>query len=95
VKLRFTPQARADLEAYIERVALDNAAAARAERIRITEALALISERPTLGRVEHLKGMRRPARGWPVPPLRIFYEVREAEIVVLTVRHGARRSITR
>jgi plasmid stabilization system protein ParE len=37
----------------------------------------------------------RAAHTWPLPPLRIFYERRGAELYIVRVRHQKRRPITK
>lgn len=37
----------------------------------------------------------RLVRSWPVPPLRVYYQRRADELVVLRVYHHARRPLTK
>jgi toxin ParE1/3/4 len=88
VRLRFTPRALAELDAilhYIEERSPHGAARVKA---RLLGLAGFIQSQPYGGRKTSEPGLRRIVAA-PYPYL-IFYEVKDDEVVIVGVRHGAR-----
>lgn len=91
MRLRFSPRAVADLieiADYLEAQRIDAGAKMRAA---ILSALQTVGEFPQIGREQEAEGVRKLAiRKYPYL---IYYTVHadEDEIVVVTIRHAARR----
>ena len=93
--IRLDPKAVDDLEQYLSHVERADSAAAGREFERVRAVLEALEERPSLGRHDALRGLRRPVRSFPIPPLRLYYEADDEGIYVLRVYHQARRPISR
>ena len=88
MKVRYTETALVEIDDIFSYIAGPNrtAAAAVAERIRRT--IANLAEFPLMGQAADEPGTRMMPVGRY--PFLIFYAVRNDEIVILHVRHGAR-----
>jgi toxin ParE1/3/4 len=93
MRLRYAPRARADIAEIHAYIAEDNPKAAREVVRRIREAANNLAKHPGLGRNTHIKG----TRSFPVAPYSyvFYYAVRDHEIAVMHVRHGARAAPTK
>ena len=89
MKVRWTAPALRDLEIIGEYIALDNLAAADKTVSRILECADRLAEHPQMGRSGRVPGTRElVVSGTPyVAP----YRVRDSEVEMLAVFHGARR----
>jgi toxin ParE1/3/4 len=87
MKLRYARGALADLEEIFSYVARDSPRAAARLVDRIEQVAELLSERPYIG-----AATRRPNfRCFPVGNYLIVYEIRQDDVIIQYVRHGARR----
>lgn len=94
MKIRFSPQARADVSAAVEYLVERSPAAAA----RLSASVLGTIERLAAGEFEGPQQRLttgETVRSWPVPPLRIYYQRREDEFLVLRVYHQARRPLGR
>jgi plasmid stabilization system protein ParE len=90
MKIRYTPRARSDIEAIFAYIAKDNPQAALKVRRSILATIELVARHPYLG----IKNARAPdlrSRLVPRYPYRVHYLKRGPEILVLHIRHTARR----
>lgn len=94
MKVRFLKQAIADLRATVEHIAQRNPDAALALTDRVLRTVEQLSAREFEGAEQRLHSGRL-VRSWPVPPLRVYYQRRGGELVVLRIYHHARRPLTR
>jgi plasmid stabilization system protein ParE len=94
LKVVFSPQALADLEATIGFIRDRdwNAAARLAERV--LEVIDRIADRAFEGPEIVLSSGER-VRSWPVPPLRVYYQHKEGALQVLRIYHQARGPLVR
>jgi toxin ParE1/3/4 len=88
VKLRLLPAAIRDLIELRAYVAADNPAAAESVAARLDKAIALIAERPMIGRPTP----QRPTREWSVPglPYLIPYRIEGDTVEILRIWHTSR-----
>jgi toxin ParE1/3/4 len=89
VRIRWTRQARADIDAAFEYVAADNIHGAEQIVDRIQEAAAILARHPTAGRTGRVPGTRElivAATPWVIP-----YRVRRGFIDIFAVIHSARK----
>jgi addiction module RelE/StbE family toxin len=91
MKLRFTPRAIANLEEIADYIHARNPAAARRVRASIYESLQNLTLFPYVGRQQKTEGVRKLVTRKYV--YLVYYTVEEAteEIVILNVKHPARR----
>jgi addiction module RelE/StbE family toxin len=90
MKLRFTKLAIADLENILDYITERSPQGAKRVHARIQAVLDLIAKQPGIGAQTDKSSVRR-AVTVPYPYL-IFYEVTEQEVIVHTIRHGARET---
>jgi toxin ParE1/3/4 len=85
MRLRYSAEARRQIEAIGAYIAQDNPAAAKRVVARIKEAARLLSKFRRIGRVGRAAGTRE----WVLSkmPYRIVYELRDDEIMILNVFH--------
>lgn len=88
MKVRYTPDAAAELAAVLDYIAERSPQGARNVHARIRAAESLLSRFPEIGQRGPMAWLRRIAV-LPYPYL-IFYEVRETEVWILRIRHGSR-----
>ena len=90
MKVRYTPRARADLEAIYDYIDQRNPKAALAVKSRIQRAINSLSDLPLIGRpTDRMAGLRVILAGRY--PYRIYYRVRDNVIWIAHIRHTARR----
>ena len=88
LRLRYTPEAVAELAGVLDGIADQSPQGARRVRSRILKTIDLLTEHPRSGqRTSHPTLRRIVVR--PYPSL-IFYRVTDAELIVIGVRHAAR-----
>jgi toxin ParE1/3/4 len=87
MKLRYERGALADLNEIFAYIAEHNREAAAHLVARVEKVAAQIAETPYLGEATRKSRFRR----FPVGNYLIVYEVRQDEVVIHYVRHGARR----
>src|SRR5216684_2802797 len=87
MKLRYERGALADLDKIFAYIAQDNREAAARLVARIEQAAARIAETPYMGEATRKSRFRR----FPVGNYLIVYEIRQEEVIIHYVRHGARR----
>jgi toxin ParE1/3/4 len=91
MRVRFTETALAEIEEIYSYIAADNPAAAETVRAQIENTVALIGTLPKMGRVKYRQIVRMlPVRRYA--QYLVFYAIEANEVVILNVRHGARRS---
>jgi toxin ParE1/3/4 len=89
LRLRYTPQALAELETLLADIAGQAPRGARRVQARLKAVIDLLLQYPSIGQVTNRPGVRRIIAS---PYLYLtFYRVTEDEIIILSVRHGARR----
>jgi toxin ParE1/3/4 len=89
MRVRYTATALIEAEEIISFIAKHNRSAAVAVRERIERTIALLAEVPEMAQLTDEPGVRKmPLRSYPYL---IFYALEDDELVVLHVRHGARR----
>ena len=90
MRVRYTPRARADLEAIFSYLDSRNPAAAGAVKRQIERAAAALALSPYLGaaidRSSDFRGLRAGRY-----PYRIYYRIRENEVWIVHLRHTSRR----
>jgi addiction module RelE/StbE family toxin len=88
VRVRFTLPALADLEEILDYIESRSPQGARRVRRRIEARIDLLAEQPLLGERTDDPTIRRLTTS-PYPYL-IFYEATDEEVIIHTIRHGAR-----
>ena len=90
MRLRYAPRAANDLVAIADYLTERSPSAARAVEARILSAAQLLKEFPHTG---HTLEQRPSVRVMPVGryPYLLFYSVSVDEVIILHVRHGARK----
>lgn len=88
MRVRFTPRALAELDGVLDYIAARSPQGAARVRDRVRAALAALAEQPGTGARTSNPRLRRLVLR-PYPYL-LFYEAREAEVVVIGLRHAAR-----
>jgi len=89
VKLRFTPRARDDLVEIADFLRERNPRAALQVRAAILNSLQMIARYPSAGRLQTTARIRKlVVRRYPYL---VYYTLRDQEIIVLSVKHAARR----
>lgn len=94
MKVRFLDLATRDLRATVEYIAQRNPVAAQALSDRVLRVVEQLAAGDFEGPEQRLRSGRL-VRSWPVPPLRVYYQRRAHELVVLRVYHHARRPLTK
>jgi len=89
LKVRYTPDAIADLREVLAYIKKQSPQGARKMQARIQRLINLTLDHPQMGARTSSKRLRRLVAR-PYPYL-IFYEVSDDEIVIHGVRHSARR----
>ena len=87
-RLRYTPQAAAELDQILSYIEERSPQGARQVQARLKRIIDLLTEHPFAGQITSLKPMRRIV-ATPYPYL-VFYEPDDDEIVIIGVRHAAR-----
>jgi plasmid stabilization system protein ParE len=75
-------------------MARDNPPAAERFAVRVFEVIDELAERPMDG-PEQVLTTGEVVRSWPVPPVRIYYQRGDDELIVLRIYHQARLPLTR
>ena len=89
MRVRYTVPAQADLEEIYTYLSQNNPHTAERVKRQIKTDVELLGEFPHIARESVIPGLRvRKVRRYPYL---VFYAVREDEIHILHVRHGARR----
>ena len=86
--IRYTSDARNDLEEITQHIRAASPSGARKVARRIRSIIELLKSHPRAGRATEVAGIRRLVAS-PYPYL-IFYEVAENAVVIHAIRHGAR-----
>lgn len=89
MKIRFTPQARAELDEVLTHLVERSPRGAGRVQARIQATVALLADHPKSGRRTSNPRLRRILAA-PYPYL-IYYEVLGDEVVIIGLRHAARR----
>ena len=90
MRIRYTATALTEINEIFSYIETDSPAAAAAVKARIEHTIALIERFPKMGRVKY----RRVVRMLPVRHYHqylVFYAIEGNEVVILNIRHGARR----
>jgi plasmid stabilization system protein ParE len=91
LRLRYTPEAAAELDAVLNYIAERSPTGARRVKARIQEMINLALLHPYAGTRTRRRGLRRLVAS-PYPYL-IFYEAASDEIIIHGIRHGARKPL--
>jgi toxin ParE1/3/4 len=89
MRIRWMPLAEQDLEAAYDYIQQDDENAARHLVARIFSAVGMLTRHPLAGREGRVKRMREFAVAGT--PYVIAYRIRQGEIQILAVLHGAQR----
>jgi addiction module RelE/StbE family toxin len=89
MKVRYTAEAQADLDAIYNYITEHNPSAARQMKARLKERAERLGSFPFSGRETDRPGIRALADGRY--PYLIFYTIAHNEVVILHVRHAARQ----
>jgi addiction module RelE/StbE family toxin len=89
MRIRYTATALLEIDDIALYISERNPAAAKALIDRIRNAIATLAEIPEMAQTTDEPGVRRLPLG--SFPFLIFYTVENDEVVILHVRHGARR----
>ena len=92
--VRVLPRALAELQACVDYIRSDSPRAASELAEQVFATIGMIAAGDFEG-PESVLRTGQHVRSWPVPPLRIYYQRRDQELVVLRIYHQARRPITR
>jgi len=90
MKFRYTARALAEIDEIFSYIAKDNLPAAHRVIGHIEHTVELIGKLPKMGRVKYRQVVRMlPVRRFP--QYLVFYAIENNEVVILNVRHAARR----
>jgi toxin ParE1/3/4 len=89
MRVRWTTDAADDLERICDHIARDRPDSARRVAQSVVERIDSLETFPRLGRVGRVHGTREIS--FPPLPFVAVYELREEQIIVLRVLHGAQR----
>jgi toxin ParE1/3/4 len=89
VRIRYSRNASADLAEIFAYIAHDNPRAAQAVVVRVEEVVARLAHFPGSGHISDIPGVR--VASLVRFPYSIYYTVEDGELLILHVRHGARR----
>ncbi|HEX2460413.1 MAG TPA: type II toxin-antitoxin system RelE/ParE family toxin [Vicinamibacterales bacterium] len=89
MRVRWTTDAADDLERICDYIAQDRPDSARRVAQSVVERIDSLETFPRLGRVGRVYGTREIA--FPPLPFVAIYELREEQIIVLRILHGAQR----
>ena len=89
MRVRWTTDAADDLERICDYIAESRPESARRVAQSVVERIATLETFPHLGRPGRVQGTREIA--FPPLPLVGIYEVRDEQIIVLRILHGAQR----
>ena len=89
MRVRWTTDAADDLERICDYISEDRPDSARRVAQSVIERIGTLETFPNLGRVGRVQGTREIA--FPPLPFVAIYEVREEQIVILRILHGAQR----
>jgi len=90
MKIRFTRNAAAEIDEIFSYIARHNPTAAAAVIRQIDRTIARLAKYPAMGHVKYKPDVRM----LPVGRFRqylVFYTIESDEVVIVSVRHGARR----
>jgi plasmid stabilization system protein ParE len=89
MKVRYTRRASHDLESILSYIGRDDVIAAERVRRAIVATIKMVSLRPYIG-IRNARAPELRSRLVPRYLYRVHYALRDQEIVVLHIRHGAR-----
>lgn len=89
MRVRWTTDAADDLERICDYIARDRPDSARRVAQSVVERIGTLETFPHLGRPGRVQGTREIA--FPPLPFVAIYEVREEQIILLRILHGAQR----
>jgi toxin ParE1/3/4 len=90
MRVRYTDTALAEIEEIFSYIASDNQSAASIVIAQVAHTIRLIGSFPKMGRLKYRQVVRMlPVRRYP--QYLVFYAIEGNEVVILNVRHGARR----
>jgi plasmid stabilization system protein ParE len=95
VRVELSKRAQQDIERQTNYLIERDVEAAAAFVAALDKVFTLLAEHPLAGGLVLLKSRRAPVRRWVLAPMAIFYEPRGEVLYVISVRHGARRPITK
>jgi plasmid stabilization system protein ParE len=89
MQMRYTATALRELDEIFQYIAERSPAAAKAIVERVEQTVALLADFPEMAQRTNERGvLRMPVGSYP---FLVFYTIENDEIVILHVRHGARR----
>jgi plasmid stabilization system protein ParE len=89
MRVRWTTEAADDLERICDYIAESRPESARGVARSVVERLGTLTTFPRLGRSGRVRGTREIA--FPPLPFVAIYDIRDEEVVVLRILHGAQR----
>lgn len=90
MKIRYTETALAEIDEIFSYIASDNSTAANVVIRNIEHTIGLIELFPKIGRLKYRQAVRMlPVRRYP--QYLVFYTIEKDEVVILNIRHAARR----
>lgn len=92
MRLRFTRTAARQLEKVLDHIAQHSPSGASNDHARIRDLTQLLLQYPYAGQATERPGIRRVVAS-PYPYI-VTYRVGDGEVVIRTVRHGARRPLS-
>jgi plasmid stabilization system protein ParE len=93
VKIRYSKRALSQLAVILDRIRAESPAGAEAVQRRLKAVVDLAERHPFIGRAMKKPGLRRLVVD-PYPYL-VLYRATDAEVVILSIRHAARRPLAR
>lgn len=94
MKIRIAPKARRDLAARVAFIARDNPLAAARFAANVFKLIDDLAVGAFDGPEQPLR-TGEVVRSWPIPPMRIYYQRKPDELLVLRIYHQARRPIAK
>ncbi len=89
MKVRYTVRARNDIAEIHSYIAKENPQAAKRVRAAIVATVNLVASRPYIG-IKNARTVELRSRLVSRYPYRIHYVVRDQDLLILHIRHGAR-----
>jgi plasmid stabilization system protein ParE len=92
MKVRFTALAVTEIDQVYSYIATRNPAAANEILAQLDRTIALLSDHPQIGPIKYRGFVRMlPLRRYP--QYLLFYSIEDGQIVILNLRHAARRPL--
>ena len=92
MRVRFSARARAEIDSIYSYITEHNPTAAQRVKARIREVAERLGDFPHMGRRTDRADVR--VRTVSPFPYLIFYAIRDSDVLILHIRHGARRPMS-